>query len=413
MSDCSIKLPVLGGSQSEKEKSQPTPVKASDYSGNALLVTLGCAKNLVDSEVMLGVMKQKGFNIVTEPEFADLIVVNTCAFLESAVNEGVDRILELAEYKKTARCRQLVVAGCMVERYREELVESLPEVDRFISTDDLLSVTDGVDAKEVFDEARRPYFLYDENTPRVISTDSHSAFVKVSEGCNRPCSFCIIPKIRGSLRSRSIPSVLAEVGHLREQNVKEFNLVAQDLTAYGEDLEEKSNLAMLLSGLDSLSKDENQEPFWVRLFYAYPVGTNDELLKAIVESDTICNYLDIPLQHISKPVLKAMRRPLGAKGTRQLVEKITKEYPQIAIRTTFIVGFPGETEEDVDELEEFVSRGHFSHVGVFTYSQEKEAVSYTFDDQIADDVKEARRARVMKAQQEVLKKKLEDKVGTR
>jgi len=403
-----MKLPILN------QRGQPElPKGRGPFAGNVSLVTLGCAKNLVDSEVMLGSLMQRGYRPVENPENADLIVVNTCGFLQSAVQEGVEKILELSDFRTDGRCKQLVVAGCMVERYREELVTELPEVDRFISVDEILSVgTDEATSADCLDKARRPYFLYDETMPRVLSTGSHSAFIKIAEGCNRPCAFCIIPKLRGSLRSRQIESVVQEFETLAANGVREFNLVAQDLTAYGTDFPQnrgiKSELPTLLKALDERAPTDT----WIRLFYAYPVGTTDELLEQIIGSSSICNYFDIPLQHIASPVLKRMRRPLGAKGTRRLVEHTRATYPELHLRTTFIVGFPGETEEDVAELEAFIAAGHFTHVGVFTYSQEEEADSYSYSEQSDDSVKEERKARLMQAQQAVVAKRLESLVGS-
>ncbi len=386
------------------------------FAGNVLMVTLGCAKNLVDSEVMLGALRSRGFRPIDAPEQADLIVVNTCAFLQSAVEEGIDRILEMARYKETGRCRRLVVAGCMVERYRKDLEESLPEVDRFISTDELLRVADdGSTAEETFQEARRPYFLYDESMPRLRSTQGHTAFVKISEGCDRPCSFCIIPKIRGTFRSRPVDSVAKEVRALVEDGVKEVNLVAQDLTAYGSDLLKKPGESKLVELLEELGgvRAALDRDFWVRLLYAYPIGVNERLIETIRSSPVVCNYLDLPLQHISNAVLKRMNRPLGERGTRGLIEQMRASAPDLALRTTFIVGFPGETEEDIRSLESFVSDGHFTHVGVFTYSQEPESKAYHYEDQLPDEVKEERRRRIMEVQQNIVAKRAEGIIGRR
>lgn len=382
------------------------------FAGNVLLVTLGCAKNLVDSEVMLGALRSKGFRPIVEPEHADLIVVNTCAFLQSAVEEGIDRILELARFKEEGRCRRLVVAGCMVERYRDQLESSLPEVDRFISTDELLSVADeGDTAPTCFDEARRPYFIYDESMPRIRSTLGHTAYMKVAEGCDRPCSFCIIPKIRGAFRSRPIGSIVTEMEDLIAGGVRELNLVAQDLTSYGIDLDGalnggKKGKPRLTELLQQMTRRAEQlgvtDSLWIRLLYAYPIGVDERLIRTIVDSPVVCNYLDLPLQHISHAVLKRMNRPLGERGTRGLIEQIRTVAPELALRTTFIVGFPGETEEDIASLEQFVREGHFTQLGVFTYSQESEAKAYEYPDQVPDDVKEDRRRRIMEAQQEIV-----------
>ncbi len=384
-------------------KEEPSLLANKDFSGNVALVTLGCAKNLVDSEVMLGVLKQKGFRLITDAEQADLIIVNTCAFLESAVKEGIDKILELAKYKETGRCRKLVVAGCMVERYRADLAKSLPEVDRFISTDELLTVADDEETSDnTFNESRRPYFIYDESMPRIRSTLGHTSYVKISEGCDRPCAFCIIPKIRGAFRSRPVSSVFNEIKGLVEDGVKEVNLVAQDLTAYGVDLSsnKKPLLLDLLKQINSLDKN-----FWLRLLYAYPIGVNEELLKAILDSKVVCNYLDLPLQHISNAVLKRMNRPLGEKGTRGLIEQIKKVAPNLALRTTFVLGFPGETEADVSSLEGFVKEGYFTHVGAFTYSNEAEAKAFSFPDQVPEKIKQERREKIMLAQQDLVEKR--------
>lgn len=390
-------------------REEPAVHAAKDFGGNVALVTLGCAKNLVDSEVMLGVLKQKGFRLITEVEQADLIIVNTCAFLESAVKEGIDKILELAKYKETGRCRKLVVAGCMVERYRGDLAKSFPEVDRFISTDELLSVADDNETSDTtFSDSRRPYFIYDESMPRIRSTLGHTSYVKISEGCDRPCAFCIIPKIRGSFRSRPVRSVFNEIKGLVEDGVKEINLVAQDLTAYGSDLSsnKKPLLINLLKEINTL--DAN---FWLRLLYAYPIGVNEELIRVILDSPVICNYLDLPLQHISNSVLKRMNRPLGEKGTRGLIEQIKKIAPNLALRTTFVLGFPGETEEDVLALESFVKEGHFTHVGAFTYSNEAEAKAYSYPNQVEEKVKQASRDKIMLAQQQLVEKRNANYVG--
>ncbi|MCB0358073.1 MAG: 30S ribosomal protein S12 methylthiotransferase RimO [Bdellovibrionales bacterium] len=388
-------------------------VPAGQFQGTVALVTLGCAKNLVDSEVMLGALVQRGFQPVSEAKDADLIVVNTCGFLQSAVEEGIDTILSLAELKTHGRCRSLVVAGCMVERYRRQLEEELPEVDRFLSTDEIASVgLSGTTTEACFDEARRPYFLYDESMPRIRSTRRGSTYVKVAEGCDRPCSFCIIPKLRGPFRSRQPASIVTEVRELLASGVREINLVAQDLTAYGSDFAGNrgihSQLSHLLASLDTCSE---VDAYWLRLLYAYPIHTNEQLLNTIVDSTHICRYLDIPLQHISGPVLKRMRRPLGSAGTRRLIETIATRFPEIALRTTFIVGFPGEREEDVRELENFVREGYFTHVGVFTYSNEAEARAAAFDEQVPERERQIRRDRIMAAQQGVVADRLAGQIG--
>lgn len=396
----------------------PSVVAGGSFGGNVLLVTLGCAKNLVDSEVMLGALRGRGFRPIVDPAQADLIVVNTCAFLQSAVEEGIDRILELARYKEEGRCRRLVVAGCMVERYREDLAASLPEVDRFISTDELLTVADDAGTTaSCFDQARRPYFIYDETMPRLRSTAGHTAYMKIAEGCDRPCTFCIIPKIRGGFRSRSPESLVREMEELSLAGVRELNLVAQDLTAYGVDLSAGGRRAPLLAELlETMTLRAAQlgvdRSLWIRLLYAYPIGVDERLIRLVSESPVVCNYLDLPLQHISHPVLKRMQRPLGERGTRGLIEAIRKHGPDLALRTTFIVGFPGETDADVDSLVSFVSEGHFTHVGVFTYSEESESKAFGMPDQVPEEERENRRRRVMEAQQRVVQARNERLLGT-
>jgi ribosomal protein S12 methylthiotransferase len=290
------------------------------------------------------------------------------------------------------------------------LVESLPEVDQFLLTGELLSVgkvaRDGI-MERALKDAGRPYFIYDETMPRLLASAPHTAYVKVAEGCNRPCTFCIIPRIRGAMRSRPISSVVQEVQQLSHRGVKEVNLVAQDLTSYGGDATPKESLLGLLEALDR----DGGVP-WIRLLYSYPIGIDAPLLRAIADLPNICEYLDLPLQHASEAVLKRMKRPIGSFATRPIVEKIRKTAPEIALRTTFIVGFPGETEEDIAELESFVREGHFASVGVFKYSREKGTPSHDFEDQVREKIKEERRQRIMEAQQEVLNRRLISQVGS-
>jgi ribosomal protein S12 methylthiotransferase len=384
---------------------------ATNFQGRAAVVTLGCAKNQVDSEVMLGVLKNAGYELVAEVERADVAIVNTCSFLESAVQESIDCILDVSDLKKSGQLRKLIVAGCAVSRFKEDLRKSMPEVDAFVSLDDLLQVGKVADEKselkDLFGTAARPYFLYDETMPRELSGYKHSAYVKVSEGCNRPCAFCIIPKIRGAFRSRQIPSLVSEVLDLGQRGVREINLVAQDLTAFGTDHTTKDRLADLLYALDSTKAVD-----WVRLLYAYPIGVDEKLLDTIVKLPSVCNYLDIPLQHASIDVLKAMQRPVGRYSPTSIADFIKSKQPDIHIRTTFIVGFPGETEKDVEELVNFVSQGYFSSVGVFTYSAEEGTPAATMPGQISKKEKALRQSAVMSAQKEVVAKQLEKFINT-
>jgi|694.fasta_scaffold08410_5 ribosomal protein S12 methylthiotransferase len=391
---------------------EPRPLDGKvSFAGRAAIVTLGCAKNQVDSEVMIGVLRNSGFEIVSELNRADVAVVNTCGFLESAVKESVDCVLELSELKKSGSLRRLLVAGCMVERYKGDIRKALPEVDSFIALDGLLSVGQaalGADEslRDILHEGSRPYFLYDDTMPRHLASRRHMAYVKVSEGCNRPCAFCIIPQIRGAMRSRSIESIVREVQALGAQGVREINLVAQDLTAFGTDRSEK--LVDLLRSLE-----QAKAAAWIRLLYAYPVGVDDDLLSAIVGLPSVCDYLDVPLQHSSEEVLRAMKRPIGRFGSRRFVEYVRSKAPQIKLRTTFIVGFPGETEQDIKDLESFVADGHFESVGVFTYSPEPGTAACDLEGQVPDKEKRARRDRVMLAQQKVRVARNQEYVGKR
>ncbi|MEZ4753425.1 MAG: 30S ribosomal protein S12 methylthiotransferase RimO [Bdellovibrionota bacterium] len=383
-----------------------TGVNLRKYKGNAAIVTLGCAKNQVDSEVMLGVLRNTGYQIVNDLKDADVAIVNTCGFLQSAVEESIDAVLNASDFKKTGRLRKLIMSGCVVSRYKGELAETLPEVDSFLTIDDILKVgeaaNDGLGS--ILDEAARPYFLYDDKMPRQLSTQRHTAYVKISEGCNRPCTFCIIPGIRGKLRSRSLESVVKEVRDLGAAGVREINLIAQDLTDYGKGT--GHNITDLLRAID-----KTQAMDWVRLLYAYPVGINDALLDAIIELPSITEYLDLPLQHASESVLKRMQRPVGRFAPRAITEHIKTRQPGIAMRTTFIVGFPGETEADVRELEDLVKAGHYSSVGVFTYSQEQGTPAAEMENQVPEEEKHSRRERIMLAQQQVLETDLEEMLG--
>lgn len=391
---------------------EPRPLDGTvAFSGRAAVVTLGCAKNQVDSEVMIGVLRNSGFEIVNDLKRADVAVVNTCGFLESAVKESVDCVLELSELKRSGSLRRLLVAGCMVERYKGDIRKALPEVDSFIALDGLLSVGQaalGTDdsLRDILHEGARPYFLYDDTMPRHLASQRHMAYVKVSEGCNRPCAFCIIPQIRGAMRSRTIESIAREVQALGAQGVREINLVAQDLTSFGADKGER--LVDLLRQLDA-----SKAAAWIRLLYAYPVGVDDELLSAIVELPTVCDYLDVPLQHSSEEVLRAMKRPIGRFGSRRFVEYVRATAPAIKLRTTFIVGFPGETEDDIKDLEAFVADGHFESVGVFTYSPEPGTAAHDLTGQIPEKEKRARRDRVMLAQQKVRVARNQEYIGKR
>lgn len=404
----SKRLPVLSEGPPSAKDSSPPVLRASEFRGRAAMVTLGCAKNHVDSEVMLGVLAEAGYELVDDLERADVAIVNTCAFLESAVEESIGQILQISSRKESGQLRQLVVAGCLVERYKGSLPTLLPEVDAFLATNELRRVGDVLSGefRDALEAGKRPYFLYDETMPRILATPSHSAYVKIAEGCNRPCAFCIIPQIRGKFRSRSISSVVREVAQLAEQGVREVNLIAQDLTHFGRDRRE-GDLTALLEALDKAGQVE-----WIRLLYAYPIGVTESLLTLLNDAPHVCEYLDIPLQHSSERLLQSMRRPIGQYSPRSIIERIRAQAPQVHVRTTFIVGYPGETESDVADLEEFVRSARFSNLGVFCYSREEGTLAADLPHHVPEDVKEERRQRIMLAQQEVLEEGLKQCIGS-
>src|SRR5262252_2818967 len=332
-------------------------------------ISLGCPKNLVDSEVMMGQLQQSGYQITPNAEEADTVVVNTCGFIDSAKQESIDAILEAAKLKTEGKARRLVVAGCLVERYRDELKAEMPEVDAFIGTsqiNDILSVCDpktNTRSLPVIPLGNQSAtYLYDESTPRVLATPSHYAFIKIAEGCDRPCAFCFIPQMRGHFRSRRFGSIIAEAQQLAEEGVKELVLVAQDSSRYGEDLGKQDGLAHLLRELSRLDGIE-----WVRVMYTYPTHISDAFLDVLAEELKAVKYLDLPLQPASQNVLKLMKRGGNRDSLERLINRVRKRVRGIAVRTTFIAGFPGETEEDFDELLTFVRSVEFERVGVFTY----------------------------------------------
>jgi len=363
------------------------------------LVSLGCAKNLVDSEVMLAVLMQAGYRLVTEPAAADVLLVNTCGFIHPAVEEAVDEILELARYKRENPDKRLVVTGCLVQRYGKELATELPEVDLFTGTsempriDKLLATLDQDDGQKKVHMQTPPTFLMDANTPRLLSTPSYTAYLKITEGCDNRCSYCLIPSIRGPLRSRPMADLVSEARRLASSGVKELNLIAQDLTAYGNDLGQEDHLVNLLERL----LQETDIP-WLRLLYLYPSTTSDELLALMASSPRIVPYLDIPFQHVSDQVLRRMNRRYGRDDLENLLSRVRNHLPHCAIRTTFLVGFPGESEEDVDELVAFLEQWQLTHVGVFQYQDEQECTAHSFADKISAAVKEERFNRVMEVQ---------------
>lgn len=359
------------------------------------LISLGCPKNRVDSEVMVGQLRDGPFELVDSPEDAELIVVNTCSFIQSATEESIDTILDMAQYKSAGSCKKLIVTGCMVQRYGQSLEGELPEVDFFLGTGEYHRISEVIANKkpDIRSFIDTPMYIHDEFAPRLPSWKSHSAYLKISEGCNHRCAFCIIPTLRGKLRSRSIPSLVAEAQRLAEQGVVELNLVSQDSTSYGRDLKDGSDLGKLLRALARVDGIR-----WIRLHYAYPIGLPDSLLEAIAEEEKVCSYIDIPLQHASGPMLKRMRRGVTRSGQERILDRIRGAIPNVTVRTTFIVGFPHETQEDFDILKDFVQDQQFDRVGVFTYSQEDGTEAAKMDGQVPDDIKMARQEELMNVQ---------------
>ncbi len=373
------------------------------------LVSLGCSRNRVDSEVMVGTLLRDGWSSVDSPEEADAVVVNTCGFIASAKEESVDTILAMAELKKTNPQMKLIVAGCLTQRYKSQLVKGLPEVDLFIGTDEFSRIGELLANRpaqgSIF--AKRTNYLYNEDMPRVNTLAAHSAYVKVAEGCQHNCAFCIIPAIRGRLRSRPVHSVVKEVMNLVDTGVQEVNLIAQDLAAYGRDLKETD----LLELLKALVKIEGLK--WIRLLYVYPENISDEFLEFFAAQEKIVKYLDIPVQHGSNAVLKRMNRDVTREEIISTVKKLRSKVPSVAIRTSVMVGFPGETEAEFKDLKALVEELEFEHLGCFTYSQEEGTVAGRMPDQIDDASKERRQDEIMSLQKGISRRKLQRFVGQR
>jgi ribosomal protein S12 methylthiotransferase len=420
-------------------------------------VSLGCPKNLVDSEVMMGLLDRAGARFTARPEEAEILVVNTCSFIDTAKQESVDTILEMARHKTSGRARKLIVAGCLVERYRDEIRKNIPEVDAVVGTGELEAILEAAglvptpaapspfnilsgaaevrsgresqagthkapasrqegDHRERAGRFRRdawqgatsnlPTYLYDETTPRLLSTPRASAYIKIAEGCDHPCTFCVIPNLRGKFRSRRFESVVAETEALVAHGVREITLIGQDTTCYGEDLGLKDGLATLL---DTLARIPDLR--WLRFLYAYPNRITGKLLETIARHDNICKYLDLPLQHASPDVLKRMKRGAGGDIFLKTLAKVRAAVPGIALRTSFIVGFPGESLRDFEVLEEFIAEAKFDWLGVFNYSHEEGSAAYALDAQVPHRSIESRRKRLMKLQQSISKRAKQDWVG--
>ena len=402
------------------------------------MVSLGCPKNLVDSEVMLGLAQQQGHQLTRDAASADVLVVNTCAFIDKAKQESIDTILEMAEHKKNGACRRLIVTGCMAERYRDELRAQIPEIDALLGTSEVAGIVDAIasgngggnlehaaaqdpaytvpllrsNGEPVNLAARHarplPTYLYDANTPRMLATPRHYAYVKIAEGCDYKCAFCIIPTLRGHYRSRPIDSIVEEAQRLAASGVRELLLISQDTSFYGNDRGERGSLARLLRALNAVDGLE-----WIRMLYLYPTTIGDDVLEAIGESEKVCRYIDLPLQHAADAVLKRMKRPGTRASYERLLSRIRGRLPGVVLRTTFIVGFPGETEADFAELQTFVRAIGFDHVGVFTYSHEEGTTAYGLDDDVPAAIKRRRQAGVMRLQKAIVARAHRRRVGQR
>jgi ribosomal protein S12 methylthiotransferase len=373
------------------------------------VVSLGCPKNLVDSEVMLGHLRRAGHELVAEPGQADVIVVNTCAFIDRAKQESIDTILEMAREKETGRARRLVVTGCLAQRYEAELRQEIPEIDATLGTGQVDSILEAVTGTPTAtDLSQPPAWVYDHLSPRVRTTPPWLAYVKISEGCDYTCSFCIIPTLRGRHRSRGLEDVVAEAQALAAQGVTEIVLVAQDSTRYGHDLGIRDGLALLLRRLGAIEGLR-----WIRVMYAYPATMTDAILDVMAGEEKVARYVDMPLQHASDAVLRRMRRPTGRGNLLGMVERVRDRVPGVAFRTSFIVGFPGETPEEFEELLAFTREAEFDHLGVFTFSDEEGTHSFDLPHRVPDRVKEARRERLLALQSKLSLRRNRRRVGER
>lgn len=375
-------------------------------------ISLGCSKNLVDTEHMVGILKQAGYELTEDLEEANVIIVNTCTFIDMAKEESIQTILEVAQYKKTGKCERLVAAGCLAQQYKKSLGEEIPEVDIFIGTDSWQHILEAVNqsyensGEKVYSFDTKPC-EHEELVPRINLMPSYTAFVKIAEGCSNGCTFCYIPYVRGPMRSRTIPSILHEVRRLAGEGVREFNLIAQDLSCYGRDLRDGTNLAGLLR---ELVKIEGVK--WIRLYYLYPTYFDDELLDVIVKEEKIAKYVDIPLQHISDSVLRRMHRRDSSASIRRLLDKLRSQKPRINIRTTLMVGFPGETEEDFRQLCDFVKEYKFDDLGAFKFSPQDGTPAAHMADQVDEDVKEERYHELMSVQASISEQNNIHLIGT-
>ena len=387
---------------------------------NVGFISLGCSKNLIDTEVAIGLFKENHYKIVNKPEDADILVVNTCGFIESAKEEAINTILEMAEYKKQ-RCKYLIAMGCLVQRYYDDLVKALPEVDLFIKIDEYNKLWEKIEdliKRDIVEKAKTktstkiseirplPMPTYDEFLNRVVTTGKNYAYLKIGEGCSNKCTYCAIPYIRGPFVSRKMEDILEEAEKLASDGIKEIIVIAQDTTKYGEDIYGKSRLAELLQEISKINGIE-----WIRFLYSYPEGITDELIDTVANNPKIAKYFDIPIQHISNAVLKRMNRKTSKEKIENLLEKIRNKIPNVTLRTSLIVGFPGETEEQFEELLEFVKKAKFDKLGTFMYSKEEGTPASRLPEQIHGNTKKARYNKIMKAQKQISLEKQENKIG--
>lgn len=387
---------------------------------NVGFISLGCSKNLIDTEVAIGLFKENHYKIVNKPEDADILVVNTCGFIESAKEEAINTILEMAEYKKQ-RCKYLIAMGCLVQRYYDDLVKALPEVDLFIKIDEYNKLWEKIEdliKRDIVEKAKTktstkiseirplPMPTYDEFLNRVVTTGKNYAYLKIGEGCSNKCTYCAIPYIRGPFVSRKMEDILEEAEKLASEGIKEIIVIAQDTTKYGEDIYGKSRLAELLQEISKIDGIE-----WIRFLYSYPEGITDELIDTVANNPKIAKYFDIPIQHISNAVLKRMNRKTSKEKIENLLEKIRNKIPNVTLRTSLIVGFPGETEEQFEELLEFVKKAKFDKLGTFMYSKEEGTPASRLPEQIHGNTKKARYNKIMKAQKQISLEKQENKIG--
>ncbi len=435
-----VKDVTVSGSPGLKKQKSPENAPSPDETRPPKVgfVSLGCPKNLVDSEVMMGMLARAGAELTRRAEDADVIVVNTCSFIDTAQQESVNTILEMAGHKTAGKAKKLVVAGCLVERYRDQIRKDIPEVDAVVGTGELANIlsatgiatappradspfvvlnsrpegdaraAQGRFSRETWDGAIAdlPNYLYDEDTPRILATPGHMAYIKIAEGCDHPCTFCIIPQLRGQFRSRRFESVIAEAERLAKSGVREITLIGQDTTCYGEDFDLKDGLALLLERLAGI-----QDLRWIRFLYAYPNKITGKLLETIAAHEKICSYMDVPLQHASASVLKRMKRGGGAEVFLKSIEKMRRVIPDLTLRTSFIVGFPGETEKEFEELCDFVREARFDWMGAFSYSDQDGARAYDLEKKLSPREIERRRKHLMSIQRQISKKKKKALLG--